>query len=67
MLTVCNTARVQAGYVLLLQLFCSTVILSHSDSQLNAIVKIDVNYRWPEIDMYLDVWVMQICSLSLLV
>jgi len=45
MLTVCNTARVQAGYVLLLQLFCSTVILSHSDSQLNAIVKIDVNYR----------------------
>ena len=36
MLTVCNTARVQAGYVLWLQLFCSTVILSHSDLQLNA-------------------------------
>ena len=36
MLTVCNTARVQAGYVLWLQLFCSTGILSHSDLQLNA-------------------------------
>jgi len=36
MLTVCNTARVQAGFVLRLQLFCSMVILSHSDLQLNA-------------------------------
>jgi len=36
MLTVCNIVRVQAGYVLWLQLFCSTVILSHSDLQLSA-------------------------------
>jgi len=35
-LTVCNIARVQAVYVLWLQLFCSTVILSHSDLQLSA-------------------------------
>jgi len=35
-LTVCNIARVQAGYVLWLQLFCSAVILSHSDLQLSA-------------------------------
>jgi len=45
MLTVCNTARFQAGYILRLQLFCGIVILSHSGLQLNAIVKIDFNYR----------------------
>ena len=35
-LTVCNIARFQAGYVLWLQLFCCTIILSHSDLQLSA-------------------------------
>ena len=35
-LTVCNIARVHARYALWLQLFCGTVILSHSDLQLSA-------------------------------
>ena len=57
MLTVCDTECVQAGYVLWLQLFCSIVVLSHSDLLISSMHSKDFNYPWPEIDRHLS-WCM---------